>query len=272
VLGNLISNAIKFTKRGEISVAAELNGQSGATATIRFTVTDTGIGIPPDKMSEIFSPFTQADVSMTRRYGGSGLGLTICKEFVELMGGSIGVSSVEGQGSTFWFTAILDLAPAGQRPDAAESRMGRSIAPGGISRLGLEPHVLVVEDSRTNRQVAVAQLTKLGCRASVVANGAEAIEAVRQTRYDLDLMDCEMPVMDGFAATRGIRESVHSRIPIVALTAHAMPELRDRCLNAGMNDYLTKPLELGRLADVLGKWLAGTGSGEAAQSAGDTAG
>jgi PAS domain S-box-containing protein len=265
VLANLVANAIKFTARGQIAIEAALESRSDSAATLRFAVTDTGIGIPPEKLADIFSRFTQADDSVTRRYGGTGLGLTICKELVALMHGAIGVTSVEGQGSTFWFTAVCDLAPASRSRTAGElsRRMGLSDAPGGVTRIGREAHILLAEDSSTNRQVVLAQLQKLGYRASAVANGAEAIEAVRQGHYDLALMDCEMPVMDGFEATRRIHASVQPDLPIIALTAHAMPEHRERCLSAGMNDYLTKPLELGLLAEMLGKWLPVAGaSGE----------
>jgi PAS domain S-box-containing protein len=271
VLANLSANSIKFTARGEIALEAAIESRSDSTATLRFTVTDAGIGIAPEKIAHIFSPFTQADESMTRKYGGTGLGLTICKQLVELMSGTMGVTSVEGQGSTFWFTAVFDLAPLHGRQIASEPPpVGHSVAPVGATRIGREARILLAEDSATNRQVALAQLQKLGYLASAVANGADAVEAVRQGHYDLVLMDCEMPVMDGFEATRRIHASGQPDLPIIALTAHAMAEHRDRCLSAGMNDYLTKPLELGLLAEVLGKWLpaacAGGGSVAAAQT------
>jgi PAS domain S-box-containing protein len=272
VLANLVGNAIKFTQRGEVALAAALESQTGVLATLRFTVTDTGIGIPPDKTHAIFAPFTQADNSMTRKYGGTGLGLAISKELVELMGGAIGVDSVEGQGSAFWFTAVFDLASPRQLQVSSQPRIEGSLAPAGVARAGRAAHILVVEDSPTGRQVALAQLQKLGYQAEAVANGVEAIEAVRRRRYDLVLMDCEMPVMDGLEATRRIRASRQSGIPIVALTAHAMPEHRDQCLRAGMNDYLTKPLELGPLADVLSNWLSGSGVAEAVQASSEPAG
>ena len=192
------------------------------------------------------------------------------------MGGAIGVDSREGQGSTFWFTAVFDVAPPGQRRRRRAARADGSRATAERPCTARTARILVAEDNATNRQVALAQLQKLGYQASAVANGAEAVEAVRQGRYDLVLMDCEMPVMDGFEATRRIRESSHPVIPIVALTAHAMPADRDRCLSAGMNDYLSKPVELERLAEVLAKWLPAGGAGgatkpDAVTSAGEPA-
>ena len=268
VLTNLCANAIKFTERGEVTLDATLDSRSGGTATVRFRVADTGIGIRPDQAAALFAPFVQADASTTRKYGGTGLGLAICKQLVELMGGQIGVDSREGHGSTFWFTAVLDLvpeaAPAGQ-PQAG-GRNVRSGAAAAAPRARRSAHILVVEDDATNREVAVAQLQKLGYHASVVSNGAEALEAFRQDGYGLVLMDCDMPVMDGFETTRLIHGLVHRDIPIVAMTADAMPADRDRCLREGMDDYLSKPVDLDRLAEVLARWLPATGEGGAAQA------
>jgi PAS domain S-box-containing protein len=256
VLTNLCANAIKFTERGEVRLGAALESQGDGTATVRFTVTDTGIGIRPDQVVALFSPFTQADESTTRKYGGTGLGLAISKQLVEMMGGAIGVDSREGQGSTFWFTAVFELEPPSQQEPAGERGDGRAGAPGGTPRMASgNARILVAEDNATNRTVALAQLEKLGYKASAVANGAEAIEALQDGRYDLVLMDCEMPVMDGFEATRQIRGSARPGIPIIALTADAMPADRDRCLSAGMNDYLLKPVDLERLAELLARWL-----------------
>jgi PAS domain S-box-containing protein len=257
VLTNLCANAIKFTERGEVRLEAALESQGDGKATVRFTVTDTGIGIPPDQSSRIFAPFTQADASTTRKYGGTGLGLAICKQLVEMMGGTIGVNSREGQGSTFWFTAVFDLAPSGQ-PQLASERQGRFAARHGTTLPGRTAQILVAEDNATNREVALAQLQKLGYQANAVTNGVEAIDAVERGGYDLVLMDCQMPVMDGFEATRRIRQSIHGGIPIIALTADAMSGDRERCLSEGMNDYLAKPVDMGQLADVLAKWLSTT--------------
>ena len=255
VLTNLVGNAIKFTERGEVTLYTALESQGDGTATIRFAVSDTGIGIRPEQVAALFSPFTQADASTTRRYGGTGLGLAISKELVEMMEGTIGVDSREGRGSTFWFTAVLRLDPAAQLRLPDEREDGRSRAPRRGTGVGHPARVLVAEDNPTNREVALAQLETLGYKADAVSNGAEAIEALERSRYGLVLMDCEMPVMDGFEATRRIRGS-HPGIPIIAVTADAMSGDRDRCLNKGMNDYLSKPVDLGQLADVLAKWLA----------------
>jgi PAS domain S-box-containing protein len=254
VLTNLAGNAIKFTERGEVTLDATLERTSGGTAAVRFSVADTGIGIRPDQAARLFSPFVQADDSTTRRYGGTGLGLAISRQLAELMGGTIGVDSREGHGSTFWFTAVFEMAPPGRLQPANEPADGPSTAPRRATPAGQKARILVAEDNDTNRDVALAQLRKLGYQASAAANGAKAIEAVRQGGCDLVLMDCEMPVMDGFEAARGIR-SIHPAIPVVAMTADAMPADRDRCLREGMNDYLAKPVDIERLAEVLARWL-----------------
>jgi len=272
VLTNLCGNAIKFTERGEVALDAALESQGDGTATVRFTVTDTGIGIRPDLAAALFTPFTQADTSTTRRYGGTGLGLAICKQLVKMMGGTIGVDSREGLGSTFWFTVVLELAPAGRQLPASERGDGRLGARRGTALNGRTARILVAEDNSTNREVALAQLEKLGYQASAVANGAEAVEAVERGGYDLVLMDCAMPVMDGFESTRRIRRSSHPDIPIVAVTADAMPTDRDRCLGEGMNDYVAKPVELRRLADVLARLLPASGGGDPAPASGQAAG
>jgi len=260
VLTNLTANAIKFTERGTVELAAALQGREGKKVSVRFSVTDTGIGIRPDQAEKLFAPFVQADSSMTRRFGGTGLGLAICKQLAEMMGGEIGLESREGEGSTFWFTAVFELAP-GDRQPASEPAKKR--APAAVGR---KARILVVEDNATNRLVVLAQLQKLGYEARAVNNGAEAVEAVRQGGYDLVLMDCQMPVMDGFEATRRIRKSVDNRIPIVALTAGAMQEDKDRCLSE-MNDYLSKPVDLRRLAEVVEQWTGAQSTSRADSAA-----
>jgi PAS domain S-box-containing protein len=268
VLVNLLSNAVKFTQRGSVTLEVRLRSQEQGKATIHFAIVDTGIGIRPEQAPALFSPFVQADSSTTRKYGGTGLGLAISKQLVELMGGQIGVDSRPGHGSTFWFTAALGTPPtsaslaeaAGQALSPANRAPGwgcfvaspKAVVPGRQAR------ILVAEDNPTNQLVIRAQLEKLGCQASTVANGAEALEALRQGTYDLVLMDGQMPIMDGYEATRQIRESSHAGIPIIAVTAHAMAGDRDKCIRAGMNDYLAKPVELDRLADMLAKWLGRT--------------
>ena len=254
VLANLAANAVKFTDHGEVTVEAALESQGAGKVTVRFTVTDTGIGIQPEQVAGLFSPFTQADVSTTRKYGGTGLGLAISKQLVELMGGTIGVDSRKGDGSTFWFTAVLDMEPRGRKPAiGADGPQRTADAPVRPAR------ILVAEDNATNRHVALAQLRKLGYEALAVNNGAEAVELVKDGAYDLVLMDCQMPVMDGIEATRLIRQS--TGIPIVAVTAYAMPGDRNRFLSEGMDDYLAKPVELKHLAEVLAKWVPGRDGG-----------
>jgi CheY-like chemotaxis protein/HPt (histidine-containing phosphotransfer) domain-containing protein len=268
VLTNLCSNAIKFTERGGVTLEAALEGVGDGTATVRFTVTDTGIGISPDQVALLFHPFVQADASTTRRYGGTGLGLAICKQLVELMGGSIGVDSRQGQGSSFWFTSFFDLASLTE-PQAASVRAEESRAAQRTAvPEGRRARILVAEDNLTNRKVALAQLRKLGYKARAVTNGAEAVEAVSRGQYDLLLMDCQMPVMDGFEAARSIRQSIHATLPIIAITADAMPADRERCLLEGMNDYLAKPVELSQLSEVLARWLPESDGCDTAQTTG----
>jgi PAS domain S-box-containing protein len=266
VLTNFVGNAIKFTERGEVTLYTALESQGDGTATIRFAVSDTGIGIRPEQVAALFSPFVQADASTTRRYGGTGLGLAICKQLVEMMEGAIGVDSREGRGSTFWFTAVLQLESAAQQQLPGEREDGRLGTPRGIAPIRTDARILVAEDNATNREVVLAQLQKLGCRADAVSNGAEAVEALQHGGYDLVLMDCQMPVMDGFEATRRIRETIQPGIPIIAVTADAMSGDRDRCLSKGMNDYISKPVDLGQLADVLARWLPVSGAGDATQA------
>ena len=259
VLANLIANAIKFTDRGKVSVNVELSASCDAIASVRFSVKDTGIGISEETIAALFSPFAQADVSTTRRYGGSGLGLAISKQLVEMMGGVIGVKSCVGTGSTFSFTASFGqisfdrLVPVAQH---ASISTGEMVRPGNVPVIrGNGESVLVAEDNATNREVIFAQLSKLGYAAVVVTNGMEAVEAMQRQRFDLALMDCQMPVMDGYEAAHRIRLLDRRWIPIIALTASAMPSDRERCLREGMDDYLAKPVELPHLAKVLAKWI-----------------
>jgi PAS domain S-box-containing protein len=265
VLTNLLGNAVKFTERGQIALEVTMEGQNPKGLSLRFTVTDTGIGIAERQISALFSPFFQADASTTRRYGGTGLGLTISKQIVEMMGGEIGVSSREGQGSTFWFTAVfsdtrLDReAHAPQEGTPQEASTPSALSP---TLRGHGERILVAEDNLTNRVVLLAQLRKLGYEASVATNGVEAVEAVEREPFALVLMDCQMPVMDGYEATRRIRQLVQLHIPIVALTADAMSPARRRCLGEGMDDYLAKPVELAQLAEVLARWILRPHSGQ----------
>jgi len=263
ILTNLCGNAIKFTERGEVVVDAALECKDAETVTIRFAVTDTGIGIKAAQADALFSPFVQADASTARKYGGTGLGLSICKQLVELMGGKIGIESCEGEGSTFWFTAVFevpldssttiaDLAELVGQDSIGIGIEGDIWVPGGPQGTNRQAQILVADDNPTNRTVALAQLEKLGCKADAVTNGAEAVEAVK-LGYDLVLMDLEMPAMDGYEATRHIRTSGNLSVPIIGVTAH--PNDRDKCIGAGMSDFLSKPVELQQLAGILAKWL-----------------
>ena len=232
VVLNLVGNALKFTARGGIAVAVTVETASADRAMVHVAVRDTGIGIPAAAQGHLFDAFTQADGSTSRKYGGTGLGLAISRRLVELMGGTIGLNSVDGEGSTFWFT--VDLARQRNPMKAATVRTSPVTTPGR-----LQGRVLIVEDNAVNQKVALLQLKKLGLTADAVANGREAIQALERAPYDLVLMDCQMPVMDGFEATRAIRqleldEPHRRRLPIVALTANAIKGDRERCLAAGI--------------------------------------
>jgi PAS domain S-box-containing protein len=255
ILTNLMANAVKFTDSGEVTINVELVCESKGKLTVRFAVTDTGIGMRPDQLKSLFSPFVQADTSTTRKYGGTGLGLTISKQLVELMGGKIGVNSREGHGSTFWFTAVFEGATADEMASAGEQVEASLIKSRRVSPVAHEERILVAEDNLTNQLVVLAQLQMLGYKADAVTNGAEAVEALEREKYGLVLMDCEMPVMDGYEATRRIRTSLQSMIPIVSLTADVTSFARERCLSVGMNGYLAKPLELPLLAQMLDRWI-----------------
>jgi CheY-like chemotaxis protein/HPt (histidine-containing phosphotransfer) domain-containing protein len=418
ILFNLGGNAVKFTHQGGVTLRASVAAGDEHRVTVRFTVTDTGIGIPRDRQGALFSPFTQVDGSTTRKYGGTGLGLAISRQLAELMGGAAGLESEEGKGSTFWFTAVIEKPPAGQlvapapladlagvrvlvvddldtnallvtallkswgcrfanaadgeaaldrlreavlegdpycvalldklmpgmdgvelgrrireRPEFRDTRLimmtshgergdaarvsqagfaGYLTKPlrqaqireclalvlgrGGPSTAGPVPalvtrhtvaesrqhraRILVAEDNVTNQLVARRILEKLGYRADVVANGREALAALRDIPYDLVLMDCQMPEMDGFEATRQIRDPGTQvrdrRVPIIAMTAHVMKGDREKCLAAGMDDYLGKPVRPADLAAALKRWLAerdgsaGTGAERAAPAVPDS--
>ncbi|HJT89918.1 MAG TPA: PAS domain S-box protein, partial [Bryobacteraceae bacterium] len=261
VLLNLVGNAVKFTAQGGVKVRARLDREEERSVMVRISVEDTGIGIPADRQADIFSPFTQVDGSTTRRFGGTGLGLAIARQLVGLMGGEIGVRSEEGKGATFWFTAVFGKAPepAGAGPErvggaAKGAQIGRNLAP--LARTG---RILVAEDDTTNQKVILAILSKFGCRADAVANGHEALASLRRIPYDLVLLDCQMPEMNGCDTAVMIRNPrsgvVNPDIPIIAVTALAMTGDREKCLMAGMSDYLAKPVEPAALAAMLDKWL-----------------
>jgi TMAO reductase system sensor TorS len=254
VLINLAGNAIKFTEVGEVAVRVKALDEEGR---LRFEVTDTGIGISEEAQTQIFSAFSQADSFTTRKYGGTGLGLAICRQLVSLMGGEIGVRSAPNRGSTFWFE--VRLTPTAD-PAATFTALSSPLA-GATQAVvpGSGPLILVVEDNAVNREVAVGMLENLGYRTETAANGMLALEAVSERSYAAVLMDCQMPVMDGLSATTEIRrreaKSGAARVPIIALTANALEGNRERCLAAGMDDFLTKPFTQLKLAQLLGRSL-----------------
>jgi PAS domain S-box-containing protein len=270
LLVNLGSNAVKFTKIGKISIRASLENEDERNATIRFSVSDTGIGIPATRQKILFSPFVQVDNSTTRRYGGTGLGLAISKQLAELMGGRIGVESEEGKGSTFWFTAMFEKQPI--ISGSIDEKVAKFEGKGAIERSVAEPTfsekgkhkilILVAEDNHVNQKVAQAMLRKMGLRADVVADGQEAVNALKSIPYDLVLMDCQMPEMDGFEATRLIRQHeskvLNPRIPIIAMTAATMQGDREKCIQAGMSDFIAKPVQKRELTEMLARWLTTT--------------
>jgi len=251
VLLNLLSNAVKFTDSGTIELKAELLSRAPATYKLRFSVADRGIGITEEEQARLFQPFTQANASTARSHGGTGLGLAICKQLVELMGGRIGVESRSGEGSTFWFT--MDVLAPESSPALAEAPAPEPSANGAAPK---NFRILLVEDNAVNQKVALLMLKKLGHSADVAQNGVEAIAALAAKEYDLVLMDCLMPEMDGFEATRRIRTSArNAKLPIVAMTANAFTEDREACLEAGMSDYLSKPVRDSELRQKLDRWL-----------------
>ncbi|HTC34201.1 MAG TPA: ATP-binding protein [Bryobacteraceae bacterium] len=283
VLANLVGNAVKFTERGRVAVTAELVSQTRDELRLRFTVRDTGIGIPADDRERLFDTFTQADDSNTRKYGGTGLGLAIAKQLVELLGGEIGVESEPGSGSRFWFTASFGTAAKMEaaapvqpqvrtaRPpltppqsQTATASVQAAQPPKETPRETAVRHsmrILLAEDNEINQRITLRLLQKLGLTADAVVNGREAVEALEKQKYDLVLMDCQMPEMDGFEATAAIRsrEGKSRHQTICALTANAMAGDRERCLAAGMDDYISKPVGLEKLRDALGRWIPGVG-------------
>jgi signal transduction histidine kinase/CheY-like chemotaxis protein len=270
VMINLTSNAIKFTDKGEIVVAVRLlrrETKVGAEALwLRVAVRDTGIGLTPVQRGSLFQAFSQADTSTTRHYGGTGLGLTISKRLVEMMDGEIGVESQHGVGSTFFFTArfalAADAAPADVLAvagdnDNADARKARRQADYRAAEQALRgAYLLLVEDNEVNQEVAQQILNDAGVRVDVAGNGALALARIAATDYDGVLMDCQMPVMDGFAATRALRaDPRHAALPVIAMTADAMVGDRERCLAAGMNDFIAKPVDVAQLFITLSRWV-----------------
>jgi signal transduction histidine kinase/CheY-like chemotaxis protein/HPt (histidine-containing phosphotransfer) domain-containing protein len=275
ILLNLLSNAVKFTERGSVVLSVVRGEHHADSVRLRFAVRDSGIGLTPEQQRGLFQAFTQADRSTTRRFGGTGLGLSIAKRLAEMMGGSIGVESEPGEGSTFFFD--IRVLP-GTAPQTAEPGTGDAVPVRKDQSLrGLfancRARILVADDVSTNQQVALGILRIMGLRGDAVANGSEALEALNRIQYDLVLMDVQMPLMDGLEATRRIRANekaviaaggAAARLPVIAMTAGAMEAERDTCLQAGMDDFLAKPIIPQVMAQILAKWLPNAGAPAAA--------
>jgi PAS domain S-box-containing protein len=245
VLQNLVSNALKFTERGSVSIALDVWVGPDGGERLRTTIEDTGVGVPAEARARLFQKFNQADASTTRRYGGTGLGLSICKELVEAQDGQIGVESAPGAGSRFWFDLPMARAEAIER----SAPMPTAVRLRGPASL----RILAADDNPTNQMVLQALLAELGAEVAFVANGAEAVQAVASQDFDIVLMDVQMPVMDGMAAARAIRalEGRRARTPIIAVTADAMAEQVAACVAAGMDGHVAKPLRLEELFAVI---------------------
>jgi signal transduction histidine kinase/CheY-like chemotaxis protein/HPt (histidine-containing phosphotransfer) domain-containing protein len=285
ILLNLVSNALKFTERGTVAITVALQAQTASSVQLRFAVTDTGIGITPDKLKGLFKAFTQADASTSRNYGGTGLGLAISKQLVGMMGGEIGAESSVGVGSKFWFTArFLDAAQRDSnsahglnglrvltRPFAGTEQTNGHSSPVAVIQSTMPSigdgasngsaanrrRVLVAEDDLVNQMVTAHHLHKLGYEVETVKNGHEVLARLAQHQFDLVLMDCQMPLMSGLQAVAEIRRDparTYAQVPVIGLSASAMSEERDRCLAAGMNDYLTKPFKAEQMYDLLQRW------------------
>jgi PAS domain S-box-containing protein len=264
ILLNLMGNAVKFTEKGGVTVQIDRLLELDQKIILRFSIKDTGIGIPHERKNILFQSFSQVDASSTRKYGGTGLGLAIAKQLVEIMGGQIDVISEPGQGSTFWFAVALEKmyeaeAPQSDRIEQPQKENQNITHKEQDEAVPKPVKILLAEDNPINQKVAMLILRKSGYQVEAVKDGAEAIQALVNQSYDLVLMDVQMPNMDGLEATRIIRDSqskvLNPQIPIIALTAHAMKGDEDKCIAAGMNDYLAKPIDPRGLLEKIKYWI-----------------
>ncbi len=270
ILMNLVGNAVKFTQFGQIRIRATVVDDAEDDITLRVEVADTGIGIHAADLKHIFDSFTQVDGTNSRRFGGTGLGLAVSRELVELMGGDIGATSTFGEGSTFWFQVTMSKAsdrqeqryPVGASDSTLLSNndLPQSLSVSSVEPLQSSPNILLAEDNAANQKVAITMLRMLGCQFDLADDGRKALLKWKAQSYDMILMDCQMPNLDGFAATAKIRNwekqhQVASPIPIIAVTANALFTDRDRCLAAGMSDYISKPFRLADLKNGIERWL-----------------
>ena len=253
VIVNLVSNALKFTEQGEVKISVEVISSNTDDVDLKIAVSDTGIGIPQQAQKTLFNAFTQADGSTTRKYGGTGLGLAIVSQLVDMMDGTLGVDSIEGDGSSFWFIARFQRTK--ERPEIISDQVADK------EPVQWHAKILLVEDNPINQMVAQKMLEKVGLKPQLANNGLEALKLLNEQAFDLVLMDCQMPEMDGFDATReirklGIKANNNKVLPVIAMTANVMSGDRERCLDVGMDDYIGKPVQREQLESVLGKWLA----------------
>jgi CheY-like chemotaxis protein/HPt (histidine-containing phosphotransfer) domain-containing protein len=252
ILSNLTSNALKFTENGTVKISVSTVHLTESNVDLKVRVSDSGIGISPKDLKKLFSAFQQLDNSTSKNYGGTGLGLAISREFCKMMDGEIGVESEEGKGSTFWFT--VQLAIGDPMKVSSKLKSDRFDISGTLKEV--HARILLVDDNATNRKVASQILIKAGCVVETAKSGKEAIECLSSDQdFDLVLMDIQMPEMDGMETTRHLKETISSLPPIVAMTAYAMKEDRERFLAAGMDDYLAKPIRAQQLIQIVGKWV-----------------